>query len=288
MKRLKAVLVPIAGWLGHRLPNRNSRRWFCDKIIPYLMDPAILPHGLVERRARRFDISVLCDPYVYVHRNGYWCGVFFEEEVESYLARTINKGDTVIDVGMNVGHVTVPAAALVGAEGKVIAFEPNLDLVRRVQRLAQKEALSQVEILPYGLARADGTFQLRMEPAHAGGATFRDAVATDDYTIAMTCEVKCGDAVLRDRAFTGKVFLKMDVEGFELEALSGLQQTLTRVDHAIIEVSPEWLSSDGVAALFELMAGKGLCAFEIQSSGELGNALRPEDVRSQVNVAFVR
>ena len=285
---LKAKLIVIAKWVGPHLPTPISRRWFCDQLIPYLMDPAVLPCGLVERPTKRFGVNILCDPYLYVHRDGYWCGVFFEEEVEAYIARELRPGDTVIDVGMNVGHVTIPAAAVVGPTGKVIAFEPNLDLVRQVGTLAQRQNLAQVRIMPFGLGAVDGMFELRMEPAHDGGATFRPAFESNAFSVAMKCEVKVGDAVLRDEPFTGRVFMKMDVEGFEIQALEGLSETLSRVDHAIIEVSPEWLHADGVAQLFGIMSNKGLRAFTMGTSGEVGASISPEGITGQVNIVFRR
>jgi hypothetical protein len=140
-KLLKQVLITIAKYAGPILPTVTLRRWFCDTLMSHLMDPSVLPVGLVERRTRHFGISVLCDPYVYVHRNGYWCGIFYEEEVECYIRHEIKAGDTVIDVGMNVGHVALPAAVLVGPQGKVFAFEPNTKLASRVRQLAEKQGL---------------------------------------------------------------------------------------------------------------------------------------------------
>jgi FkbM family methyltransferase len=287
-KTLKAGLVHVAKWLGPRLPSRGSRRWLCDRMVPYLMDPDVLPRGLVERPTRRFDVDVLCDPYVYVHRDGYWCGVFYEEELEAYLVRHVRPGDTVLDVGMNVGHVTLPAASLVGPKGKVIAFEPNLDLVRRVSESARRQRLEQVSIQPFGLGAVDGSFELRMEPAHAGGATFRNTAAGDAYSVTMTCAVKVGDQVLDGTELPGRVFLKMDVEGFELQALQGLVASLARVDHAVIEVSPEWLQAEGVARLFSIMADAGLTGHAMTDDGAVGKRLAPADVRAQANVVFVR
>lgn len=286
---LKKILIHAAKGIGQHLPTPESRRWFCDRVIPHLMDPKVLPPGLVERPTRRFGVNVLCDPYVYVHRGGYWCGVFFEEEVEAYIARELKPGDTVIDVGMNVGHVTIPAAVLVGSQGKVIAFEPNIDLVRRVQALADSQNLRQVSIMPFGLGAVDGTFDLRMEPAHSGGATFRCSSApNDEFSVILQCEVRVGDSALRDQNFEGRVFLKMDVEGFEVQALEGLNETLSRVDHAIIEVSPEWLTTTGVKRIFEIMSQHGLRAYEIGVCGEIGTAIAAEAVESQANIAFRR
>lgn len=252
------------------------------------MDPSILPMGLVERRTRHFGISVLCDPYVYVHRNSYWCGIFYEEEVECYIRHEIKAGDSVIDVGMNVGHVALPAAVLVGPQGKVLAFEPNTELASRVRKLAERQRLQQLKILPYGLGSVDGFFELKMEPTHAGGATFRDSFVTEDFSKIIQSEVRIGDTVLATENFTGKVFLKMDVEGFEVQALTGMVKTLSRIDHAIIEISPDWLHIAGIKALFEIMERGGLYAYRLCKDGTVGDRIFPELITSQINVIFRR
>ena len=46
-----------------------------------------------------------------------------EPEVEAFAA-VIHQGDTVLDIGANIGAFTVPLAKLVGGSGRVIAFEP--------------------------------------------------------------------------------------------------------------------------------------------------------------------
>lgn len=252
------------------------------------MDPAVLPKGLSERPSKAFGINLLCDPYVYVHQSGYWCGVFYEEELENYMLREIQLGDTVIDVGMNVGHVTLPAATLVGDRGIVISFEPNIDLVQRVQLLADKQKMNNIEIFPFGLGSVNGSFDLVLDPNHSGGATFRNNEIEKSQSMSITCSVKVGDEVLINRQFPGRVFLKMDVEGFELEALEGLSKTLNQVDHAIIEVSPLWLGVDGTIQLFEIMKNHGFCPHHICNDGTVGKTLAPDELSDQVNVLFKR
>src|SRR5438045_9793085 len=52
--------------------------------------------------------------------DGYW-----EMWLTQYLARTVNSGMTVIDVGANFGYFTLLLADIVGTKGGVIAVEPN-------------------------------------------------------------------------------------------------------------------------------------------------------------------
>jgi FkbM family methyltransferase len=281
---IKREGIRFLQWMGPRLPTAAARRWICDNVVPFLMDPEVLPQGLVLRPLKHIPVAVLCNPYVYVHRNGYWCGVFFEEELEAYMRRELKPGDTVIDVGANVGHVAIPAASLIGPRGRVIAFEPNRELASQLATCAAEQRLN-VEMRPYGLGEEAGVFTLRMEPDHAGGATFRE-LADPGFTKGIECRIEVGDEVMP--ILSGRVFLKIDVEGFELNVLCGLRQTLPKIDHAVLEVSPGWLGKDGVRTLFDVMGAAGMASFEIALDGSIGPSLRPGDVTSQKNVLFKR
>lgn len=52
-------------------------------------------------------------------------GEFLADEPEAKILQDLVKcGDWAVDVGANIGHYTVALAGLVGAQGRVIAFEP--------------------------------------------------------------------------------------------------------------------------------------------------------------------
>jgi FkbM family methyltransferase len=225
---------------------------------------------------------------VYVHKNDYWCGVFYEEEVENYLLKEVGRGDTVVDVGMNVGHVSIPAAALVGKEGAVFAFEPNIELVKQVRAMAEEQNLVQLVIFPFGLSDREGVFDLHLDPRHTGGASFRDNNLDGDLkTKVLRCATKRGENSLDPNLLSNRVFLKMDVEGHELEALKGMGEVMGKIDHAIIEVSPEWIGLGGVEAMFSLMRTYALSPHFINADGSVGRKIAACDVTSQINVLFL-
>jgi FkbM family methyltransferase len=61
--------------------------------------------------------------------DGYW-----EYWVSDFMWRNIKPGDTVIDVGANLGYYSVLMADLVGSTGRVVSFEPNPRLFELLQR----------------------------------------------------------------------------------------------------------------------------------------------------------
>ena len=200
----------------------------------------------------------------------------------------MHAGDSLIDVGMNVGHVALPAAKLVGPTGRVVAFEPQVDLAHRVKELAQKQELSALHVHSCGLADIEGELLLAMRP-DIGAATFRSDTTAATRKQGIRCHVRIGDEMLRHQVLPGRVGLKIAAEGFELSVLRGLRVTLRdRVDYAIIEVTPRWLGAAGIHELFSMMREAGLEARVLQSGGTATQVLKASEVQSPTLVAFLR
>jgi FkbM family methyltransferase len=292
---MRRLGIKVAGGVGRRLPLSPLRRWMCDRMVPYLMDDTLLPRGLSLRPLRGHSVRVLCDPYIYTHRLPYWCGHLHEMELEQYLHRQLRPGDTFIDIGCNVGQVSMLAAAMVGPGGRVLSFDANPTLAALTSRHAAHQGLSQMSVHDFGLGHEPGRFTLRWDPEHDGGGTLRPladdrSIDSSLFTSTVDCEVKLGDEVLLPLAMPGRVCVKIDVEGHEPSVLRGMKRVLSeRVDHAVLEVTPEWIGgADGVANLFSMMIDAGLQPHELTPSGGIGHTLAPSDVRSQINVVFRR
>jgi FkbM family methyltransferase len=201
------------------------------------------------------------------------------------MVANVKRGDTVIDVGMNVGQVAALAASLVGESGRVLAFEPNTVLVDVVVTHLSQEGIRNTHVFPFALGSVPARLTLKFNPNHLGGATLR---ASARALQEVGCTVAVADQLLEAETMVGKVFLKMDVEGFEVEALSGMRSTLQRVDHAVIEITPEWLGQEGVKHLFHVLEVSGLRAQRLSAAGVPSGPLTPRQVTSQENVLFLR
>lgn len=135
-----------------------------------------------------------------------------------------HRDGTAIDVGANRG---IYSFLLSGLFHRVVAFEPNPDMVTFGRRMLP----SNVEVRPYALGAADAKGQLKI-PAGRGGresplvATLSSASAAVSGQVKRTIPV---DVRTLDGLELGPVgFMKIDVEGTEIEVLNGARRTIAR------------------------------------------------------------
>jgi FkbM family methyltransferase len=151
-----------------------------------------------------------------------------KEEIEIFL-QNLNRAAICMDIGANVGLYTCLAASV----GKpVIAVEPlprNLALLRR--NLAVND-FRDVEVLPVGLSNEVGTRRLF---GTGGCASFQEGWAGSSTKRFQSVRVATLDSIVTGLRDHGPMLIKMDVEGFELEVLSGAMKTLNMMPR------PTWL-----------------------------------------------
>ncbi len=74
----------------------------------------------------RLDLSETIDFSIYLAGN-------FQREVVAALVGLVREGDTMLDIGANVGAMALPAAQAVGPKGKVVCFEPTMFGVEKLR-----------------------------------------------------------------------------------------------------------------------------------------------------------
>lgn len=174
---------------------------------------------------------------------------FFAHSVEhadpvliATAAALVRPGDTVWDIGANIGCFTVAAAVLTGASGAVFAFEPDTSLVALLRRTASEQAAetAPITVVPAAVAGSTGlrTFQVaeRARAANAlegYGGSQMGGVRERQTILSMSV-----DDCLAWTAAPNVV--KIDVEGAERELLTPGCRLLTEIRPAIAcEVSAE-------------------------------------------------
>jgi FkbM family methyltransferase len=171
----------------------------------------------------------------YVGRAAFYVGEL-DRKVATVCARLVRPGDTVIDVGANLGTMTVLFAHLVGPSGRVLAFEPNPRVLGLLQRSAA--SLPEVEIYPVALGAKEATLELAIPRRNSGAASL---VHCPDSETRVPVPVVRLSRILRDRRVGRIRLVKIDAEGYEPEVLRGAQEAFAHEppDAILFEVNGE-------------------------------------------------
>ena len=162
-----------------------------------------------------------------------------------WIARQLKPGDTFVDVGANVGYYTLLASHLVGATGRVVAFEPDPTAFAILERNVRLNGLENVTLEQKAASNEPGTVELFVDAENAGNhRIFRgeegegievEAVKLDNYFKGP------------GRAFDTVDFIKIDTPGAEsvvLEGISRMRQKNPQLRMAL-ELRPWALEEQG-------------------------------------------
>jgi FkbM family methyltransferase len=192
-------------------------------------------------------------------RQTWFLARYHELNLQLLMNTCLRHGERVIDVGANIGMLSLHAASRVSPTGVVDSFEPNPLCCQRIREVLNRNKIHNVRLHGMGLSDSSGTLTLNILDNHAGMGTFApvDPGSGLRVTSSINVPVQTGDQALPndDRPV---VFVKIDVEGFEVRALRGLRETLQRYRPIVVtEVIAEWLERAGssVAELVDLMRG---------------------------------
>jgi FkbM family methyltransferase len=145
----------------------------------------------------------------------------FEQAVRNVIRRVVGPGMTVLDIGANLGYHTVEMSRLVGPEGTVVAFEPQARMVEEIHANVRINALRNVRVVPVALSDSVATRSFYVpvvgdEAMGSLGDTHRTSVAS---VVSVNCTTL--DEAIRALGITTVDFIKMDVEGAELQVVKG-------------------------------------------------------------------
>jgi FkbM family methyltransferase len=152
--------------------------------------------------------------------------------VQEALRRTVAPGAVVYDIGANLGFFALLAKRFAGDAGRVIAFEPS---PQTLELLNENLALNpeRVEVVEAAVSDHDGRGTLLQVSDH-GWSHLDDrghhpqTVGTHDVqVIRLDTEIAAGRLPAPD-------VIKLDIEGSEIAALTGLTETLATHGPTII------------------------------------------------------
>jgi FkbM family methyltransferase len=227
MKTERGLLDP-AKRLAEKLWYSRSRHRFIDVPIP-----CRLPYGgwFLARGdamgARVAGYRLSRSPY----EEGQW----------RLVARLLAPGGTFVDVGANQGFYTILASRLVGATGRVYAFEPAPTEAGKLRSNLRLNRCRNVIVEEIAVGAADGHAPFHLYLGHQGSWSGLRKGASDVAVKGRVIDVPVVrlDDYFASRPLERLDIMKIDVEGGELPVLQGAAGLIGRFRPIIIcEVEP--------------------------------------------------
>lgn len=200
--------------------------------------PGSLKYRLAKIGLRQRDVTV---------RNGVAKGIKFntgksapelalgtyEVPIQNIFAQHLKEGDVFYDIGANVGFFSVIAAKLVGNTGKVYAFEPGKENAASIRHNAELNKFEQIEVIEKAVSVTSGTGQLLLAQ-YSGGHALATADVPPDLAGEVTVDLVSIDELIARQQIAPPNFVKVDVEGAELDVLKGMKETIKTHQPTII------------------------------------------------------
>ena len=163
----------------------------------------------------------------YVGRAAFYVGDL-DRKITWICTQIVRPGDTVLDIGANIGMVTLWLSKLVGNNGKVHAFEPNPMLQKILEETLKYNSVSNIRLHPIALGSEEGSLELRIPRLNAGAASLiRNRELSNCDVIKVP--VRPLSKIVVEEGIKSVRMIKIDVEGFEAEVLQGGQEVLRSI-----------------------------------------------------------
>ncbi|HEX6748133.1 MAG TPA: FkbM family methyltransferase [Longimicrobium sp.] len=229
--RRPTALEGLGARLGRALPDGAVRRWLRSA---YRAAVRLRTGGSVTARLPRGEAVRLLSEYRFVTWN--------PAEYEAFRAAA-KPGAVALDVGANVGAYALLLGQWVRPRGRVYAFEPASEAFRGLSEHVRLNGLAAV-VTPVraAVAASTGTATLAVDGLSGGNRLGGEGGGETVQTVAV-------DEFCAREEITPS-FLKIDVEGAELDVLRGARETIARAGGELalfVEMHPTVWREMGIA-----------------------------------------
>ncbi len=141
----------------------------------------------------------------------------YEPEKTDVILNNVKTSDIVLDVGAHIGYFTMLMAKLVGGSGHIYSFEPRPLNYKMLENNIKTNKLTNVTIKTLAIGNKTGKVNFDATTGTGTGHISKDGN--------ITVEITTVDKFCKDENITPS-FIKIDIEGGEVEALKGAEQTI--------------------------------------------------------------
>jgi FkbM family methyltransferase len=226
----------------------------------------------------KFGDILHIDPTEIVGKYIYYFGIW-EPCLSSWLLERLKPGDVFIDIGANIGYFSLLASRIVGPYGQVVAVEALPDIAQILSHNIKLNGAANVRFVNVAAWDKDDLLMFFTDSHLSAKSTCLESHA-DKWELKHKCEVKAQplSGILTQPEIQSARFVKIDVEGAEIEVISGMQRIMPLFNNDvefIIEVNLNSLNSHSVAENYFLkwFADWGFHAYEMSNDYDIESCI---------------
>lgn len=152
---------------------------------------------------------------------------------EDYFFETSSDAPVIIDGGTNIG-LALFYFKTIYPTSKIIAFEPNPELYKILERNIKRNNWNDIKVYPYALGRDEKnkvTFYIQ-DSCIAGSLEKRNTIGIDEKSVK---EIEVEEVALRKYISEEIDYLKLDIEGAETKVIEDIEPVIKNIKHIFIE-----------------------------------------------------
>ena len=216
----------------------------------------------------------------------------FEGAERQFVEQFLKPGMVVLDIGAHHGFYSLLASHKVTPTGKVIAFEPSPRERRRLIWHLRLNRRRNVRVEPLALGSREGTAQLFVVRGRDTGCNSLRPPRVAEPVYPIEVPIVRLDDYLERQGITHVDFIKMDVEGAELEVLRGASLLLSRKPRPVWMMEVQDIRTEPwgyrAAEIFDFLVARNYNWFSVDKNGTLIPCSAPDRYRWDNLVAVPR
>lgn len=233
--------------------------------------------NVVQKIGMRFSYLVFSDKILY-HDFGKNIYLFlyaafkkvFESDELTMMRANILKNTTVVDIGANVGLLSVYFSKHAGSDGSVIAIEPDPVALDLLKYNLEKNKCSNVHVFPVACGSEDGEITFTQNLANRADNRVVADTAMMPHQKQIQVPVRSFGELAKENIeiFQNISFIKMDVQGYEFFAVKGMASWLQQLHNKpvlCLELWPYGLKRSG-SSISELINLLHSCGYAVQET----------------------
>jgi FkbM family methyltransferase len=176
-----------------------------------------------------------------------------EPDATQVISRCVKQGDTVFDLGANIGYYASLFLGLLGDAGQLICIEPaptNAAVLRR--NIARYDGTGRAIVIECAVGRESGRALLHL----ASESNWHSLHRRNDHTGSVQVDVWRLDDLVAHLQLRRLDLLRMDIEGQEVDVFAGMQGVLRELrPKLVMELHPQLIGSQPVRDTLALLQG---------------------------------